>query len=126
MLHVSPREALELCHKGAVLVDVREEYLNSFKMFGVTQVFYLPMSELHENYQKLPLDKYLIFADSAGLKSKAAAWFLLEKGFDKIANLAGGLVEWERDGLPLNINIHERLTGSCMCQLKPRERKKKK
>ena len=36
------------------------------------------------------------------------------KGFIRIANMAGGIVDWERDGLPLKTNIEERLSGSCM------------
>ena len=70
---------------------------------------------------ELPQDRYLIFADTVGLRSKEAVLFLKRKGFEKIANMAGGIVDWERDGLPLKSNIEERLSGSCMCQLKPRE-----
>ena len=125
LLSLSPTEAFELCSKGAILVDVREDYLNSFKMFGVEKLIYLPKSKLEENFQQLSHDEYLILADAAGLRSKEAVLFLLEKKYDKIANLAGGIIEWERDGLPMNIDISERLTGSCMCQLKPRDRKSK-
>jgi rhodanese-related sulfurtransferase len=126
LLSLSPKETFDACTEGAIVVDVREDYLNSYKMFGVDQVIYLPMSRFSKEYINLPVDKYLIFADSAGLRSKEVVLFLLEKGFDKIANLAGGLVEWERDKMLLNTKISERLTGSCMCQLKPRERKKHK
>ncbi|MCF8367010.1 MAG: rhodanese-like domain-containing protein [Bacteroidales bacterium] len=123
-LSLSPKEAVNACADGAIIVDVREEYLNSYKMFGVHEVIYLPMSHFKQNYVTLPEDKYLILADSAGLKSREATLFLLEKGYNKAANLAGGLVEWERDKMPLNMDVNQRLTGSCMCQLKPRERKK--
>ncbi|MFW5755452.1 MAG: rhodanese-like domain-containing protein [Tangfeifania sp.] len=126
LLSLSPGETVNLCEKGAVIVDVREEYLNGFKMFGVPEVIYLPMSRFTREYHTLPADRHLILADSSGFKSKEATLFLLEKGYTLVANLAGGLVEWERDGMPLNIDINERLTGSCMCQLKPRERKKSK
>lgn len=126
LLSLSPKETFDACAEGAIVVDVREDYLNSYKMFGVDQVIYLPMSRFPKEYINLPGDKYLIFADSAGLKSREAALYLLEKGYDKVANMAGGLVEWERDKMPINTDIGERLTGSCMCQLKPRERKKKK
>ena len=70
--------------------------------------------------------QHLIFADSGGLRSKEAVVLLKDKGYKKIANMAGGIVEWERDGLPLKTNVEERLSGSCMCQLKPREGKKDK
>ena len=52
--------------------------------------------------------------------------FMKEQGFDNIANLAGGIVDWERDGLPINTDITARLSGSCMCQLKPRDAIKRK
>jgi len=125
MLHLTPREALEFCSKGAILLDVREEYLNAFKKFDVQNVIYMPLRTFDTEVLHLPADKYLIIADSAGLKSKEATKILLEKGFTNIANLAGGLVEWERDGLPLIQDKKERLSGSCMCQLKPREKKSK-
>jgi rhodanese-related sulfurtransferase len=126
IFNVSPREAFELCGKGAVIVDVREEYLNNFKKFDVPEILFFPLSELVKQISGLPKDMYLIFADSVGLRSKEAVVLLKDKGYIKIANMAGGIVDWERDGLPLKINVEERLSGSCMCQLKPRERQKTK
>ena len=121
ILHVSPREAFELCRKGAVIVDVREEYLSNFKNFDVPEILFFPISRLVQKLSELPQDKYLIFADTVGLRSKEALVLLKDKGYVKIANMAGGIVDWERDGLPLKKNVEERLSGSCMCQLKPRE-----
>jgi rhodanese-related sulfurtransferase len=126
ILNVSPHEAFELCSKGALIVDVREEYLNNFKNFDVPEILFIPISKLVQELSELPQEKYLIFADTVGLRSKEAVILLKEKGFIKIANMAGGIVDWDRDGLPLKTNIEERLSGSCMCQLKPRERKKDK
>jgi sulfur dioxygenase len=126
ILNVSPYEAFELCGKGAIIVDVREAYLNNFKNFDVSQILFFPISKLVLEFSELPKEKYLIFADTVGLRSKEAVVFLKENGFIKIANMAGGIVDWDRDGLPLKTNIEDRLSGSCMCQLKPRERKKDK
>ncbi len=124
IMNVTPRQALSLCQQGAVLIDVREEVLSRFKMFGVPEVIYCPFSILEETYEHLPQDKPMIFADAAGLHSKAAVKLLMDKGLvDKIANLAGGLVEWERDELPLVIDRSEHLSGACMCQLRPRNKK---
>jgi rhodanese-related sulfurtransferase len=77
-----------------------------------------------ELLSELPQDKYLIFADSVGLRSKEAVVLLKNKGLKNIVNMAGGIVDWERDGLPLKANIEERLSGSCMCQLKLRQKTK--
>ena len=125
ILHISPKETLELCKKGAVLIDVREDYMNRFKMFDVNEVIFCPLSILEENYKDLPQNKPLIFADAAGLRSKEAVVILKSKGIENVANMVGGIVEWERGGLPLVIDKTKRLTGSCMCMLRPRDKNKK-
>jgi rhodanese-related sulfurtransferase len=121
VLNLTPSESFELCKKGAIIVDVRESYMNSFKMFQVDSVLYLPYSDLLNLYKQLPSDKPLIIADSVGLKSREGVLFLKQSGYKNVANMAGGIVDWERDGLPLTTDITARLSGSCMCQLKARE-----
>ena len=122
--NVTPRQALELSRKGAILVDVREAVLSRFKMFDVPEILYCPYSILEESFDNLPAGKLIIFADAAGLHSKEAAILAIKRGIgDRVANLAGGLVEWERDGMPLLIDTDEKLSGSCMCQLRPRDKK---
>ena len=124
IMNLTPRQAFTHCQKGAILIDVREEFMNRFKMFDVPEVIYCPLSILEKTFQNLPTYKPLIFTDAAGLHSIEAVRFLKDKGFgDRIVNMAGGLVEWERDGLPLIIDKSERLSGSCMCQLRPRNKK---
>jgi rhodanese-related sulfurtransferase len=124
IVNLTPRQTLALCLKGAVLVDVREPGLNRFKMMEVPEVIYCPLSMLESACEALPWERPLIFADCAGLRSREAVELLAGKGFgDRIANMAGGLVEWERDELPLVIDKSERLSGACMCQLRPREKK---
>jgi rhodanese-related sulfurtransferase len=123
--HLSPSDCFKLCKQNAVIVDVREEYMNSFKMFDVDEIIYCPFSNLMDRIKQLPDDKLLIFADASGLKSKESVQLMNEKGFINIANMAGGLVEWERDGLPLKTDKTNRLRGSCMCQLKFRDIKTK-
>ena len=48
---------------------------------------------------------------------------LLNRGFPSVSNLAGGMVEWEKDGMPLLTNKSEQFSGSCACQLRARETK---
>ena len=123
-LNLTATEAYsEAIENHAVIVDVREDRLTGYKCFDVPQVIYMPKSTLAELYRDLPVDKPLIIADSVGLRSHEAMEFLLEMGFTNIANLAGGIVEWEHDGLPLKKDITEQLDGSCACQLRPRHKK---
>ena len=126
ILNVSPQEAFKLIKKGAFIVDVREENLRGFKFFDVPGLIYFPKSKIEKEYKNLPHNRYLIFADTVGLRSKEVVIFLKEKRFDKIANMAGGLVDWDKDGYPVTTDISNRLSGSCMCQLKPREARKDK
>lgn len=125
-LNLTPRDAYdEAINNGAVVVDVREDYLTGYKQFDVPDVFYYPLSVFKERLNEIRKDVPLIIADSAGLMSHDAMLILKENGFDNIANLAGGIVEWERDGLPLRTDLMEQQDGSCMCQLKPRNKLKK-
>ncbi len=123
--NLSPRDCFDIITKGAVLVDVREEYMSSFKMFGIENLLYLPYSEIDQYFTALPKDKPLVFADAVGIKSLESVLFMESHGYENVANMAGGIVDWERDGLPLNTDVNARLSGSCMCQLKPREAKRK-
>lgn len=124
IFNLTPRQTLGLCRKGAVLLDVREEFMNRFKMMDVPEIIYCPFSILEKTYMNLPVEKPLIFADASGIHSKEAVKFLIGIGFSgRIANMAGGLIEWERDELPLIIDRTEKLSGSCMCQLRPRKNK---
>ncbi|MDA3780442.1 MAG: rhodanese-like domain-containing protein [Bacteroidales bacterium] len=123
ILHVSPKEASELCQQGAIIVDVCEDYMGRFKMFDVEELIFCPKSILEDSYLDLPKNKPLIFADAVGLRSKEAVLFLKDQGFENIANMAGGMVEWERKLLPVKIDKSEHLTGSCMCMLRKNKRK---
>ncbi len=121
---LTPREAFEAIRDGALYVDLRAAELSDYKIPDIPDIFLLPLVLYKEAYQKLPKDRHLILADSSGLKSRDVAAFLQEKGYEKVAHMAGGFVEWERDGLPVREDINERLSGACACQLKPRDRMK--
>lgn len=124
--HLSPKEAWQASQEGAVMVDIREEFELLAKIFDVSSVLYIPNSSFMDNFELLPNDKPLIIADSVGLRSKKVVIFLQENGYANIANLNGGIVDWEKDQLPMTIDKNEMLTGSCLCQLRPKKRFKQK
>lgn len=118
IIHFSPREALQECENGAIIVDLRRDYEIRYKAFNVPNILIVKSDYLHENYEELPKDKDLIFADNAGLRSREMVAFLKDKGFINIANLAGGMFEWDNDKMPLLINNSEQLNGACLCVLR--------
>lgn len=121
--HVSGTESIEILEQEGYMLDLRPDF-ELTKLMNVEHILYHPYDEIREHYQDLPDDTWLILADAVGLRSKEIAFFLIEKGFKNILHLAGGVVKWERDGLPVTLDKSRRLTGSCMCQLKRRETKK--
>ena len=124
ILYLTPRDAFAICNEDAIMLDVREDFMIGYKKFAVKEVLYCSASTIKYYYQNLPDNIPLVIADATSLHSKETANFLFEKGFTNISVLAGGLVEWDRDGLPLQSNTSEMLTGSCMCQLKQRGKNK--
>jgi rhodanese-related sulfurtransferase len=122
VLYVTPREAFALCGKGCVLIDIRPEYETAGKRIIVKSIAYIPWEEFPENYSMLDTDRYFIVMDEVGLHSKEIAEFMLEQGFQHAASMSGGIVDWERDGLPVDIDKGELMTGSCACTLKPKKR----
>jgi rhodanese-related sulfurtransferase len=119
LLHLSPKQAYESCLNGAILVDVREDYEIAIKDFAIQRKLFCPFTEFEKLCLTLPRDKPLIIVDCVGIHSKAAAHILIGKGFRQVANMAGGIVDWERDGLPMKTDT-EIMNGPCPCQVKSR------
>lgn len=124
ILHISPREANELCQKGAILLDLRLELLFNAKRFEVPELLHCHNDEIESYYHHLPTNRPVIVADAVGIHSKEVVEFLQSKGYTNVANLAGGIHDWERDGLPTIIDKDETMTGGCMCQLRAWNTKK--
>jgi rhodanese-related sulfurtransferase len=122
IINFSPKEVLEECKNGAVILDMRRDFEISYKQFDVENVIYARIEFIHEHYSEIPTDKPLIIADQAGVHSKEITAFLMEKGFNNVANMAGGIFEWDKDGLPLKIDAGEMLSGQCLCVLRPHKK----
>lgn len=121
MIHLSGREALEAARNGALFVDLRLPLETDYKRFDVSEVLYVQAEELESRISDIPKDRPVIVADSVGLRSKAAVEFLTGKGYANVANLNGGILDWEHDGLPLIVDQSKQLSGSCTCRLRPRK-----
>ena len=119
--HMSPAEALAEIQQGALLLDIREDFMIAMKTFDLPEILYLPRSHFQSSLADLPRERPVIVADAVGLYSKEAVRFLQRQGFENIANLNGGISAWEEAGMPVTADPDHRWTGSCMCQLRPRK-----
>lgn len=118
---LSPREAFEYLQGNAAILDIRPEYETSFRVFDITKVFYLPFSLYRDELTLIPNDVPLIIADSVGTKSTEVAHYLMEHDYTQISCLAGGIVEWDRAGLPLKKDVDYEMMGGCACRLQPQK-----
>jgi rhodanese-related sulfurtransferase len=97
----SPREAYAAYVLGSVLVDVRDDKPTDAKTADVKRMVTLPFSELDQRFGELPANRPVVLLSRIGIKGKQAAKFLLEKGYQDVATVDGGLTAWEEEGLPV-------------------------
>lgn len=98
MTEVSALEGASLVEAGALLLDVRED--DEWAQGHAPHALSLPMSRLRAGYESLPKDRQIVCICHVGARSAAVAEALRGAGWDAV-NLTGGMVAWERAGLPL-------------------------
>jgi rhodanese-related sulfurtransferase len=119
ILHLTGKQAMVCLQHGAILVDIREDFEIAIKDFGISGKLWCPFSEFDKLFRTLPHDKSLIICDCVSIHSKEATRKLLENGYARVANLAGGIADWEKDGLPMKNDI-ESMDGQCPCMIRSR------
>jgi rhodanese-related sulfurtransferase len=82
-----------------LVVDVREP--NEFADVRLEGVALVPMSTFATRFEELPRDQPLLLMCAAGGRSAAATAHLLRNGWTDVTNVAGGITEWEKAGLPV-------------------------
>lgn len=98
---VKPSDAYAMAKKGVLLVDVREPVEIARKAYDVPNILHMPMSRFQKEFPEIPSDRKVIIACRQGNRSMAAARFLMERGYRKVVNLQHGIIQWEREGLPV-------------------------
>lgn len=95
-------QAIQLLNReNGVVVDVCEP--KEFSAGHVPNAINLPLSSLKDRLRDLEKhkNKPIIVSCRSGNRSLKAAVILRKHGFATVYNLAGGLLAWERDNLPL-------------------------
>ncbi|GAB4444932.1 MAG: rhodanese-like domain-containing protein [Anaerolineae bacterium] len=82
-----------------LLVDVRspEEYEWDGHIEGSRL---LPLQMLMQRADELPKDQPIVVVCRSGNRSQVACEQLAAAGFENLANLAGGMMDWKRHGYP--------------------------
>ncbi len=81
--------------KAANVIDVRtqEEYAEGH----IPSVPLRPMQEVFEWMRELNPEESYVFVCRSGNRSQQVALFLKQNGFDRVANMEGGMLLWDGD-----------------------------
>ncbi len=97
---VDPREALELLHRGAVMLDVRD----AMELLAGTaeSATHVPRCDIESRIAQLVPDRAatLLLLCASGVRSLAAARQLTNLGYSDVRSISGGFARWRREGLP--------------------------
>ncbi len=77
------------------LIDVREPW--EVEIAAIPGATYIPLNQLPQRLAELDPKAETVVMCKAGGRSQRAAAFLQSKGFDRVANLSGGIDAWTRD-----------------------------
>ncbi len=88
-------------HNDAIFVDVRES--KEITDGVINGAYKVPLSGFEKNSTQLDkfTDKPIIVYCRSGNRSISAASKLKKKGFNRVYNLAGGILAWQKEKLPL-------------------------
>jgi len=88
--------------EGLQIVDVRERNEHTGELGYITGAYLIPLSELPGRLATLDKAKPVVAVCRSGGRSAQAVAILERAGFTKTANLAGGMLEWRDQGLPID------------------------
>jgi sulfur dioxygenase len=85
--------------EGLQIVDVREPDEFAGALGHIAGARLIPLGELERRAGELAKDRPVVTVCRAGARSAQAASILRKAGFDKVANLAGGMLRWRAQNL---------------------------
>lgn len=97
---VAPRWVAEQGDRVFVL-DVRQPAEFTGELGHVPGATLLPLGELRGRLDEIPRDRPVITVCRSGARSAQASLILEKAGYPRVANLAGGMLRWNSEGLPV-------------------------
>jgi len=83
----------------AMLIDVREP--DEWRQGHVAGAKHIPLGALSSRTASLPRDRDILLICRSGNRSRVAQDLLGQVGFDRVINVQGGMIAWQRHGLPV-------------------------
>ena len=98
-MEVSAQEAATLRDQGAFILDVRQP--DEWAQFHIPGATLIPLGDLPDRLQEVPTDKMIVVVCRTGYRSASGRDILLNAGFTQVTSMAGGVTEWQAQGLPI-------------------------
>ena len=83
------------------VLDVRSAIEFDGELGHLEGAHLIPLDQLRDRIDEVPKDRPVVTVCQSGKRSGMAAQILLSAGFEEVANVAGGLIQWSRLALPL-------------------------
>jgi len=100
---IGPQQVVQLMsHEDDVIIlDVRED--KEYRQGHIKDSIHIPMGQLSSRIDELSKYKHsnIVMGCRSGSRSGRALSMLKRKGFEKVHNLRGGVLAWEKDNLPM-------------------------
>lgn len=100
-LEVSPQWVAANKNKIHIL-DVRSKYETDEEKTRINSAQMIPIEELRDRLNEVPKDKPILTICRSGKRSALAFEILRESGWQEVANISGGLLRWQAEGLPVD------------------------
>ncbi len=84
-----------------LLIDIREKFEFDTHKADSQNLINIPFSEIDENLEILPKNKLLILICNNGLRSETAMRYLMERNFENVTFVEGGLVKLQQNGMKI-------------------------
>jgi glyoxylase-like metal-dependent hydrolase (beta-lactamase superfamily II) len=87
-------------HQEIFVLDVRnsDEFIGELGHIEGSHL--IPLDQLRERLDEVPRDQPVVTVCQSGMRSAMAAQILLQAGYERVANVPGGLINWSRLALP--------------------------
>jgi rhodanese-related sulfurtransferase len=96
---ISVAQAAAKRDQGAFILDVREQ--SEWDQFHIPGATLIPLGQLASRANELPKDKEIVVVCRTGHRSAQGRDILREAGFTNVTSMAGGVTEWQNQGLAI-------------------------
>ncbi|KRP37737.1 MAG: hypothetical protein ABS34_01315 [Opitutaceae bacterium BACL24 MAG-120322-bin51] len=79
-------------NEDVIFLDVREE--SELAICHINDALHIPMNEIPERCEALPLDRPLVVFCHHGMRSMNVLHYLESRGFENVINMGGGIHAW--------------------------------